>query len=88
MSLENIKDACVVGLTDEKYGEVVGAYIVSDTLNKDDLCALLATKLIKREMPQVVIVSKKMPLLSAGKHNVQLIKKMLKEEKEKNRNHE
>ena len=79
MALPNIKDACVVGLPDEKYGEVVAAYIVRDgDISEEDIRNLLMSNLLKREMPEIILVDDSVPLLSSGKHDYQTVKKLLK----------
>lgn len=75
--IEGIKDVFITSIPNEKYGEVVVAYIVSDIYkNEEDVLSLLQKKLLKNEMPYLLIIGSKMPLLSNGKHDRMLIKKL------------
>ena len=75
--IEGINDVFVTSIPDEKYGEVVVAYIVSDIYkSEDDIKPLLTQKLLKNELPYLLIIGSKMPLLSNGKHDRMLIKKL------------
>ena len=75
--LEGIKDVDVTSIPNEKYGEVVVAYIVSDIYkSEDEVKTLLSKALPKNEMPYLLIIGSKMPLLSNGKHDRMLIKSL------------
>lgn len=83
-SLEGIKDVCVVGVPNEKYGEVVAAYIVSDYFkSKESLLSLFKKQLPKNEVPYLLIIDDNMPLLSNGKHDRILIKDLFIRKNEK-----
>lgn len=70
MSIEGIKDVVVVGIPNQKYGEAVAAYIVSDFYkNTSELEAVLKKSLPKNEVPYILIIDDIMPLLSNGKHD-------------------
>ena len=81
MSIPFVEDVCVVGLPDEKYGEIVAAYIASKT-KKDIIVSALTKVLIKREIPEIILINNCLPLLSNGKHDYQLIKVLLAKEKD------
>ncbi len=59
-----VRDACVVGIPSEKYGEEVGACVVSD-LSAEEIRSALRLK--KGEMPAKLCVAEKIPLLPTGK---------------------
>ena len=53
------------------------AYIVSDIYkSEDEVKTLLSKALPKNEMPYLLIIGSKMPLLSNGKHDRMLIKSL------------
>lgn len=75
--IDGIKDVDVTSIPNEKYGEVVVAYIVSDIYkSEDEVKTLLSKALPKNEMPYLLIIGSKMPLLSNGKHDRMLIKNL------------
>lgn len=81
ITIDGIKDACVVGIPNKKYGEVVGAYLVSDVYKTlEEVKPLLSKVLLKNENPTILIIDSKMPLLSNGKHDRMLIKSILAKE--------
>ena len=68
--IDGIKDVVVVGVPDEKYGEVVAAYIASDIYkNTEEVEELLKKALPKNEVPYILIIDDNIPLLSNGKHD-------------------
>lgn len=69
LSLQQVKDVCVVGIPDEKQGEVPCALIVAD--GEVDLTAVLT----KIELSAKIIYTEKIPLTSSGKPDKQAIKK-------------
>ena len=80
MMLDEIKDICVSGVKDEKYGEVVGAVIVlAKEMSKEQLVAKLKPLLRKSELPVHIIISKEIPTLDCGKHNKNKVKELLNE---------
>lgn len=86
MKIKGIVDVCVTGVKDEKYSEVVGAYIVSDYYqNPDGLIEILKTKLKRIEAPAVIILGKEIPLLSSGKHDIKTVKTLLNNQYSKNK---
>lgn len=80
-ALDGVINACVVGVPDEKYGEVVGAYVVSSVLSEKPLKESLGAVLSKMEIPSVLIISESIPTLSSGKPDKLLIAKLLEGEK-------
>lgn len=75
--IDGIKDVDVTSIPNEKYGEVVVAYIISDVYkSEDEVKTLLSNVLPKNEMPYLLIIGSKMPLLSNGKHDRMLIKSL------------
>lgn len=69
LSLPQVKNVCVVGIPDEKAGEVPCALIVGDPV---DFTGVLT----KIEFPAKVIYSKEIPLTSSGKPDKQAIKQL------------
>ncbi len=68
--IDGIKDVVVVGIPNEKYGEVVAAYIASDVYkNTEEVEELLKKALPKNEVPYILIIDDNIPLLSNGKHD-------------------
>lgn len=68
--IDGIKDVVVVGVPNEKYGEVVAAYIASDVYkNTEEVEELLKKALPKNEVPYILIIDDNIPLLSNGKHD-------------------
>jgi len=64
-----IRDACVVGIADERLGEKVAAAIVTDdpSMKKRDLQKICIGKLLKSRIPQKVIFVDALPHLPTGK---------------------
>lgn len=75
--IDGIKDAVVVGVDNEKYGEVVGAYIATEKYNKEELLSIFKNTLPKNEVPQFFVIDDKIPLLNNGKHDILAIKAIL-----------
>lgn len=69
LSLPQVRDVCVVGMPDDKEGEVPCAVIVGRASE-------LSAALTKIEVPQRVIYADKIPLTSSGKPDKQAVKKM------------
>lgn len=77
-NLGNIKDVCVVGIPNEKYGEIVAALIVSDKYNEPkEIQNLLKNKLNKYEIPELIVFDKEIPLMENGKKDKKKIKEYL-----------
>ena len=77
IALEGVKDACVVGLPDEAYGEVVGAAVVGEGITEEGIRHALQKRLGKIEIPAKIVVLKEIPFGSTGKHDKKLVKKIL-----------
>lgn len=75
LSLPQVKDVCVVGLIDERQGEVPCALIVAD----GDVTDELKTVLNKNEIPQHIKYTSSIPLTATGKPDKQAIKNMFAE---------
>lgn len=71
LSLDGVEDACVVGVPDEKCGEVPCALIVGENVE-----SRLDTVLTKIEMPARVIFTDSMPRTSSGKHDKQYVRSL------------
>ena len=76
LSLENVKAAAVVGLLDEKQGEVPAAMIVGTGTEKTVLQALTAL-LQKNELPAVIRFIDALPLTASGKPDKRRIREEL-----------
>lgn len=72
LSLPEVKDVCVVGIPDEKSGEVPCAMIVAET----DIAGDLGRVLKKIEIPEKIIYGSELPLTSTGKCDKQSVKKL------------
>lgn len=68
LALPQVKDACVVGMPDEKAGEVPCAFIVGAATD-------LTKALTKIEMPVKIVYGNEIPLTSTGKPDKQAVKK-------------
>jgi acyl-CoA synthetase (AMP-forming)/AMP-acid ligase II len=78
LRLPQVKAAAVVGLPDEKAGEVPGAMAVCEGAEtEDDLLQALAPLLPKNERPAALRVVKEIPLLPTGKPDKMRIRKEL-----------
>lgn len=78
LRLPQVKAAAVVGLPDEKAGEVPGAVAVCEGAEtEDDLLQALAPLLPKNERPAALRVVKEIPLLPTGKPDKMRIRKEL-----------
>lgn len=75
--IAGIKDVFVTSIPNEKYGEVVVAYLASDIYQSEqEVKPLLEKALLKNELPYLLIIDRQLPLLSNGKHDRMLIKKL------------
>lgn len=74
---ENVKEAAVVGIPDEVYGEVAAAIIrpvPGKTLNISELHAFLLTRMAKYKVPQKILITDKIPVTPNGKIDKQKIR--------------
>ena len=66
----NVLDVAVIGVPDERWGEVGMAVVVpreADSLDEDDLIAFCADKLAKYKIPKLVTAIDELPRNAAGK---------------------
>ncbi len=78
LSLPEIFQAAVVGIKDERYGEVPAAIVVLKAeLSIDNIKLKLAEKLSKHEIPEKILLSTALPLTSNGKTDKLKIIEML-----------
>ena len=78
MNVNGVLDACVVGISNQKYGEIVGAWIrKDDSLSNEKCLEEMKLCLRKSEIPEVIIFDENIPLLNNGKHDLTFIKKAL-----------
>ena len=71
-SLPGIREALVVGMPDEKWGQIVTALLVSDTndrLQSDAIVRGLAARLARWKSPRRIAWVSSLPLTSAGKRS-------------------
>jgi fatty-acyl-CoA synthase len=65
-----IRDVQVVGIPDEKYGEIVGAFIIQEeksTLTEEDVRDYSMTKIARYKVPKHVFFVEEFPLTASGK---------------------
>lgn len=69
-SMPGIRDVQVVGIPDEKYGEIVGAFIILEeksTLTEEDVRDYSMTKIARYKVPKHVFFVEEFPLTASGK---------------------
>lgn len=69
-TMPGIKDVQVVGIPDEKYGEIVGAFIIPDKktdLTEEDVRDYAITKIARYKVPKHVFFVDEFPLTASGK---------------------
>jgi acyl-CoA synthetase (AMP-forming)/AMP-acid ligase II len=69
-TMPGIKDVQVVGIPDEKYGEIVGAFIILEeksTLSEEDVRDYSMTKIARYKVPKHVFFVREFPLTASGK---------------------
>ena len=82
--IKGIKDAAVVGIPDEVYGEVPAAMVVPEKdqiLKEEDIRRYLKTRLAKFQIPAVIVFTGSLPLTPNMKTDKNKIRQLLKEEK-------
>ena len=74
-----IIESCVSGIEDEKFGEIVGAYIYAKrTINKEDLKVFLKDKLANYKIPEVIVFTDNaLPRIASEKIDRVTVKKLL-----------
>lgn len=92
-TMPGILDVQVVGIPDEKYGEIVGACIILEEdaeLTEEDVRDYARTKIARFKVPKHVFVVDEFPLTASGKIQKFILKeqaeKLLKEKLEKQEN--
>ena len=75
----DIMESCVCGIDDDKFGEIVGAYIYTNKeLTKEDLKMFMADKLANYKVPEVIIfTSESLPRIASEKIDRVTIKQLL-----------
>ena len=75
----DIIESCVCGIDDDKFGEIVGAYIYSHASIIDaDLITFLSDKLANYKLPEIIkLTSKPLPRIASEKIDRVSIKKLL-----------
>ncbi|MCD4821597.1 MAG: AMP-binding protein [Methanococcoides sp.] len=69
-TIEGIKDAQVIGIPDEKYGEIVGAFVVlneDSKLTPEDIRDFSITKIARYKVPKHIFIVDEYPLTASGK---------------------
>jgi fatty-acyl-CoA synthase len=68
--MSGIRDAQVVGIPDEKYGEITGAFVILDKasdLTEADIKDYAAGKIARYKVPKHVFIVNEFPLTASGK---------------------
>jgi len=69
-TLEGVRDAQVVGIADDKYGEVVGAFIIrkeGSDLTEEDVQDFARSRIASYKKPKYVFFVEEFPLTASGK---------------------
>ncbi|UGV41134.1 AMP-binding protein [Methanococcoides orientis] len=69
-TIDGIKDAQVVGIPDEKYGEIVGAFVIlndDSNLTPEDIRDHSLTKIARYKVPKHIFIVEEYPLTASGK---------------------
>lgn len=69
-TMPGIKDVQVVGIPDEKYGEIVGAFIIKDEdadIKEEDVLDYSISKIARYKVPKHVFFIDELPLTASGK---------------------
>ncbi len=69
-TVPGIKDAQVVGIPDEKYGEIVGAFVIlndDSDINASDIMDYARTKIARYKVPKHVFIVDEYPMTASGK---------------------
>ena len=75
----DIMESCVCGIDDDKFGEIVGAYIYTNKeLTKEDLKIFMSDKLANYKIPEVIIfTAEPLPRIASEKTDRVTIKRLL-----------
>lgn len=69
-SMDGVRDVQVVGIPDEKYGEIVGAFVILDDnveMEEEDIRDYALQKIARYKVPKHVFFIKEFPLTASGK---------------------
>jgi len=69
-TMDGVKDVQVVGIPDEKYGELVGAFIIKEEnvdLKEEDIRDYALSKIARYKVPKHVFLVEEFPLTASGK---------------------
>ncbi|MCE7698827.1 MAG: AMP-binding protein, partial [Methanobacterium paludis] len=92
-AMPEVRDVQVVGIPDEKYGEIVVAFVIPEDdvdLKEEDVRDHAIEKIARYKVPKHVFIVEEFPLTASGKiqkfklreQGVELLKKKLEEEPE------
>ena len=75
----DIIESCVSGIEDEKFGEIVGAYIYAkNSIDKEDLVLFLKDKLANYKIPEIIqFTNEALPRIASEKVDRVTVKKLL-----------
>jgi len=68
-TMDGVKDVQVVGIPDEKYGELVGAFIIKEEnvdLKEEDIRDYALSKIARYKVPKHVFLVEEFPLTASG----------------------
>jgi len=68
--MQGIRDVQVIGIPDEKYGEIVGAFVIRDDeadITGEDVRDYASTKIARFKVPKHVFFVDNFPLTASGK---------------------
>jgi len=68
--MPGVKDAQVVGIPDEKYGEIVGAFVILDEgadLAEEDIRDYAISRIARYKVPKHIFIVEEYPLTASGK---------------------
>lgn len=69
-SMDGVRDVQVVGIPDEKYGEIVGAFVILEDnvkMEEEDIRDYALQKIARYKVPKHVFFVKEFPLTASGK---------------------
>lgn len=69
-SMDRVKDVQVVGIPDEKYGEIVGAFVIPEEgadLTEEDIRDYAISRIARYKVPKHVFIVEEFPLTASGK---------------------
>lgn len=76
LGVKGVRDVCVVGISDEREGEVPVAAIVADTMMEEKVLREISSVLVKNHIPKEIKFVDAVPLTSSGKPDKQAVRKM------------